>query len=84
MLKYVVFELTGMYVPVLIPECVAHSQVKIEGGTPISAGFYDVIRKYTYGTSESLKLKPHKRDELLILHLLANSGTMFFLKENYK
>ena len=82
-MKYVVFQYAELYMPVIIPDHVTHSQISIEGATPISAGFFRENEGLTstYGKSESLNLVPHERDCRLLDMTLSNYGTMHFLRD---
>lgn len=84
-MKYVVFELgaTGLKMPVIFPDHVTHSQIKIEGASPVSAGFCFVGTEelVTIGTdrSESLNLMPMAGDRELIMAILCNAGMYAFM-----
>jgi len=87
-IKYVVFEMgegeNGLYMPILFLGHVTHSQVKIEGATPISAGFYNTKAEKAFGKSESLKLESvPERDSKLCWRALDGYGTAYFLKSLY-
>ena len=82
-MKYVIFKRKSLLLPVIIPEHCTHSEVKIEGFTPINAGFCSVCSgivevdlKHGY---ESLGLKPGIRDAVLLTGLLCNMTGSFFL-----
>ena len=88
-MKYVVFKFASLYIPVIIPECCTHSQIKIKGGKAVSAGFFK-IGKYGFveileKSSESLKLSPNlKRDKKLLELLLSEEhNTSRFLDFNF-
>lgn len=63
-MKYVIFKQKQLLMPVIIPEHVTHSQIKIVGAKPISAGFFEnesgIVN--TFGKSESLNLKSKPED----------------------
>jgi hypothetical protein len=82
----------NQYMPVVFPEHIAHSQVKLEDNIPeegekqlyapaISAGFWGIRggKVETYGKSDSLELSTHRRDADLITKSLAGAGTSHFL-----
>lgn len=75
--------------PVIFPEHVTHSQIKLKGAKPISAGFFK-LRGLTgipvlYGESVSLKLKPHPNDaDLLQMVMSDHDRTSDFLDFNNK
>lgn len=82
-MKYVIFKYRQLLMPVIIPQHVTHSQVKIDDAFPVSAGFFKINRIglcQVYGESESLKLKPAEGDEDLLNAVLNDSGTSAFLK----
>ena len=61
--------------PIIFPDHVTHSQVKVTDAIPVSAGFFRVDsfgKVEIYGTSESLKLGPLKEDDKLIFRVLNN------------
>lgn len=81
-MKYVVFKYANLFMPVIIPEHVTHSQIKIEDAKPISAGFFHFKSGLLVVSgigSESLKLKPHARDKSLLESVFAESGTNSFI-----
>lgn len=85
-MKYIIFEeeRTGIFSPVLFPEHVTHSDIKIIGTKPISAGFCilggeDII-SILPEISDSLQIGPGENDKRLIIATLANSGMYDFLK----
>lgn len=87
-MKYVVFELgsTGLKMPVVFPDHVTHSQIKIEGASPVSAGFCLVgteeIVTIGTGKSDSLNLTPMAGDRELIIAVLCNAGMYAFVGFN--
>lgn len=84
-MKYVVFEQekTGLKMPVLFPDHVTHSTVKIEGMKVVSAGFCliggDEIVTIPLKISDSLNIGPAKADKGLIVATLCNAGVYAFL-----
>lgn len=81
-MKYVIFKHKQLLMPVIIPEHVTHSQIKIVGAKPISAGFFENERGIvnTFGKSESLNLKPKPEDARLIENTLYNAPTSSFFE----
>jgi hypothetical protein len=68
--------------PVIFPEHVTHSQVRIVGAKAVSAGFVAVRNGQciAYGASESLNLEADVvRDSSLLKHVILNSTPSFFL-----
>jgi len=82
-MKYVIFKQKQL-LPVIIPEHVTHSQIKIVGAKPISAGFFEnesgIVN--TFGKSESLNLKSKPEDARIIESTLYNAPTSSFLDFN--
>lgn len=83
-MKYIIFkdEKTGLVQPVIFGEHTTHSQVKIEGAKPVSAGFCHLSAKgglSITGDSESLGLKPDTKDGAWLSMMLCDAGTSFFL-----
>lgn len=84
-MKYVVFKTANGQVlePVIFADHTTHSAVRIEGCTPVSAGFVDLVPGgvlNVHGKSDSLKLRPAKDDSRLLMGVLGNLGTSFFLQ----
>lgn len=84
-MKYVIFEdkKSRLLHPVIFGEHTTHSEIKIEGCKPVSAGFFHLSKKTltVSGESESLKLKPVlPRDRGLLIHALMDMGTAFFIQ----
>jgi hypothetical protein len=80
-MKYVIFEdkKSKLIHPILFPDSTTHSQIKVEGSEPISAGFWSYERHgrvKVFGKSESLKLEVRAEDALYIENVLMNLGTM--------
>jgi hypothetical protein len=82
-MKYIIFQCGPTYMPIIFPNHVTHSQVKIVGAVAISAGFFYKTSSgiCTSGVSESLGLAPHSRDARLIDLALLNAGTSSFLTD---
>ena len=79
-MKYLVFKHHSLFMPVIFPDHISHSQVKLEDCELVSGGFYDDRTGSVYGRAESVGLKPNKeRDGVLIRSALLNSGTSSFL-----
>lgn len=81
-MKYVIFREKNMLHPVVFADHTTHSQIKIEGAKPVSAGF--VMQEKTgeikcYGKSDSLNLTPGVNDEEIIKSWLRNCGIYAFL-----
>lgn len=87
-MKYIVFEQegTGLKMPVVFPDHITHSTIKIEGARPVSAGFclLGTEELVTIGTgkSDSLNLAPMVGDRDLIIAVLCNAGVYAFLNYN--
>lgn len=86
-MKYVIFQYSTVYMPVIVPAHVTHSQIKLTDAKPVSAGFFKMspMGNITiFGKSESLKLEPHARDKKLIeLALMGTGNTALFLVDNF-
>jgi hypothetical protein len=81
-MKYVIFKYNTLFMPIMCPDHVTHSQVKIEDAEPISAGFFEmgmIGPTKVYGHSESLDLKPHPRDLDLLQRSFLEMGTAYFI-----
>jgi len=90
-MKYIIFEKVNknssltdikLIMPIMFPDHITHSQVKIKSAIPISAGFYKFNRLYdisVYGQSESLNLTSRSTDAEYIRRALVDMGTSFFL-----
>lgn len=72
--------------PILLPEHCAHSQVKVEGFEPDSAGFFYMKHDFPVvdmnRISTSLNLGPKEGDNEVIIKLVALglTDTMFYLE----
>lgn len=88
-MKYVIFKGNGLVHPVLFGDHTAHSQIKVEGAEPISAGFvrFDSCGiPHCYGRSDSLNLESRGEKDEDIIHRAHNlsGGTMLFLVDLYE
>lgn len=87
-MKYVIFEGNGLVHPVVFGDHTSHSQVNVDGGTPIAAGFVqsDTMNwPHCYGESDSLKLKCRGEiDEDIIRRAYNDCGTYMFIADFYK
>lgn len=82
-MKYVIFKHKTVYMPILFPDHVTHSTIKIEGAEPVSAGFINTTTGEVFGLSESLKLEPNEEiDAELCLRVLSNYGVYAFMDMN--
>jgi hypothetical protein len=84
-MKYTVFQdtNTGVKYPVIFPDCVAHSQVVVEGLRAVSAGFVNPKTGECFDGSESLKADPS--DSRLISAVLTNDIVMLdAINEEYR
>lgn len=73
-MKYVMFKSkAGERFPVILPDCVTHSLVSIQGATAVSAGFVDPARGLVFGHSQSLELGSQPEDETWVLATLTNN-----------
>lgn len=87
-MKYVVFEdiNTGLKMPVVFPDHITHSAIKIDCAKPVSAGFCIVgteeIVTIGTGKSDSLNLSPAAGDRELIIAVLCNAGIYAFMGFN--
>lgn len=86
-MKYVIFKsINGaVIIPVIIPDHCVHSQIKISGFQPVSAGFFFLnanlffLPTITDQISVSLKLGPKPGDAELIRNVLLGAPTSAFL-----
>lgn len=67
--KYIVFEVNGLETIVLFEVVVKHSEVSIQWGKPVSAGFFTEDGQ-CYGHSESLKLDSRGEEDSRLLKRL--------------
>lgn len=82
-MKYVIFENHSQILPVVFPDHITHSDIKIENAKPVSAGFVDVSYGgfcTVYGKSTSLKLDSRPVDSSILEDWYRNSGMYAFLK----
>lgn len=75
--------------PILFGDHTAHSQIKVEGATPISAGFVQFDScglPHCTGRSDSLKLESRGEKDEDIIHRAHNlsGGTMLFIADLYE
>ena len=82
-MKYIVFQEmnTGSKMPIIFPDHITHSTIKIDGAKPVSAGFCLVGTEEigTTGKSDSLNLSPAVGDRELIIAVLCNAGMYAFM-----
>lgn len=87
-MKYVIFEdiNTGLKMPIVFPDHITHSILKIDGAKPVSAGFCLVgteeIVTIEPRKSDSLNLSPADGDRELIIAVLCNFGIYAFMGFN--
>jgi hypothetical protein len=68
--------------PVIFPDVVTHSSIKIEDAAPISTGFAAIINNRVQllpGASESLKLGPDADDQFYLQCVVDNMGAYAFI-----
>lgn len=80
-MKYIIFKQNDLVMPVVFPDHITHSQIKIENAKPISAGFlnFESGLPIAYGESESLNLRSSPMDSMVLTRLILNMGTAYFL-----
>lgn len=86
-MKYVIFKRSRLFCPVIIPEHITHSQIKIEGCSVHSAGFFymggqtpeDIITLLPE-SSDSLGVGPKPGDKELLVSTLAGFGMYAFME----
>lgn len=80
-MKYVIFRdnKSQLLSVVLTADSTTHSQLKVEGTTAKSAGFFDIKSLKTWGFSESLNLHPKPMDSEYIIYALSDFGTNGFI-----
>ena len=87
-MKYVIFKGNGLVHPVLFGDHTAHSQIKVEGATPISTGcvrFDSGGLPHCSGKSDSLNLESKGEfDENIIHRAYIDGGTMLFIADLYE
>ena len=81
-MKYVIFQRGDVILPVIFPDHVTHSEVKVGApARPVAAGFCYLNEKgleISPAPSESLGLGPSPRDGELVAAVLMNSGLYAF------
>ena len=81
-MKYIIFQENDILKPVIFPDHINHSEIKLDKAIPISAGFL-TINEFgmveVYGQSESLKLKPKEDDDKILQNVLRNYSTHFYI-----
>lgn len=81
-MKYIIFKRSSIKIPVIIPECATHADVKMEDHEVVSAGFFSIDSNgYVVQDVEakSLGMSPKEGDDKLIQSLLSNAGIYAFL-----
>ena len=85
-MKYLIYKVNGLFLPVTFPDHITHSQVKIEWeekAVLYSAGFFSINRlglpDVLPGFSESLKIGPGELDQEILTCFYLNMGTSFFI-----
>lgn len=83
-MKYVIFKYKSIFFPVVMTEQCTHSEVKIVGAVPISAGFCSrnklgLLEVIPEMGSDSLGLLPGANDEQLLLSLIMDAPASSFL-----
>ncbi|MFC0186021.1 hypothetical protein SAMN04515674_12175 [Pseudarcicella hirudinis] len=85
-MKYVIFKRKELIVPVITSEMATHSDLKLEGFEPVSAGFIYMPKGLIIidnRGSESLGLKPNKElDEKYITKMVLDLPASTFLDFN--
>jgi hypothetical protein len=81
-MKYIIFKQKDLLIPIIFDEHITHSQIKIEGAKPVSAGF--VYRglgsiRVSDRKSESLNLGPHTADLRFLERAQLELGTNAFI-----
>ena len=82
-MKYVIFKSKGTYNPVVFPDHIAHSQIKMDECEVFSSGFIELGHfgiKRVYGRSESLDIGRSELDFDILQKWYLNMGTSSFLK----
>lgn len=84
-MKYVIFQGHGLVHPVLFGDHTTHSQVKVDGTKPVSAGFVSFDKfnfPHCYGKSESLDLESRgETDENIIRRWWRGANIIYFMEE---
>ncbi len=91
-MKYIIFEKTNknssltdhkLIMPIMFPDHITHSQVKIEGCEAVSAGYYhlnSIGSVVIYGDSKSLNLLSRSNDKIYLEYALLGMGTNAFIE----
>ena len=78
-MKYIIFKDNDILKPIIFPDHINHSEIKLDNAHPVSAGFMS-INSFglieTHGRSESLNLGPMECDEDLLRYAISNSSNM--------
>ena len=88
-MKYVIFKRKDLYMPIIFPEHITHSTIKIEDDETkiFSAGFLVIssmgLANVLPEKSESLQIGPSPFDAIILNRALLNSGTAAFLDFNF-
>lgn len=87
-MKYVIFKMKAIFIPVIMPEHGTHSCLKIEGAEPVSAGFFHINRMGLVEIdaergSESLGLYPEPDDISLLMGTLCGAPVSSYLDYGY-
>ena len=82
-MKYVIFKSKELFMPVIFPDHITHSQVKIEDSEVYSAGFLKISTtgfvEVLPERSESLNIGPKEMDQSILIRAVHNFGTAYFL-----
>ena len=72
-MKYIVFQQSGIEVPVVFTCAIEHRDLHVDRGQPLSAGFVELAdgQWKTFGFSDSLDLTPRTLDAGLIAHWMS-------------
>ncbi len=75
----------SLLMPIIFPEHVTHSQVKIRGSEIVSAGFFTMnsigtVDEVLDDKSTSLKIGPKDGDKKILDRMLLGMGTSSFLE----
>jgi len=88
-MKYVIFKRKGLVIPLISTEQATHSQMKLEGFTPVSAGFCYINSQgaltvdHTIG-SESLGLRTNLNDDRVLTFCLLDYPASFYLDSEHE
>ncbi|MEE6129098.1 hypothetical protein V2E39_16985 [Chryseobacterium arthrosphaerae] len=82
-MKYVIFKDKNMFLPVIFPDHITHSEVKIGDSEVFSAGFLNIktagFVEILPEKSESLNIGPKEIDQSILIRAVNNFGTAYFL-----